>query len=95
VIVPCFIAVPFLFQYSVHRRPVDLQRARSLGRPQPVNAVAYALLRARKIVSGLKAAGLTEEERYAVADHVVSQLKQHDDPWELSEEAKPGRGPTT
>jgi hypothetical protein len=52
------------------------------------------LLRARKIVRGLKA-GLTEEERFAVADHVVSQLKQHGDPWELSEEAKPNRGPTT
>jgi hypothetical protein len=52
------------------------------------------LLRARKIVRGLKA-GLTEEERFAVADHVVSQLKQHGDPWHLSEEAKLSRGPTT
>jgi hypothetical protein len=57
-------------------------------------AVAFALIRARKIVRGLKA-GLTEAERYAVADQVVSQLKQHGDPWELSEEAKPTRGPTT
>ena len=57
-------------------------------------AIAYALLRARKIVRGLKQ-GLTEEERFAVADHVVTQLKQHGDPWELSEEAKPNRGPTT
>ena len=57
-------------------------------------AIAYALLRARKIVRGLKA-GLTEAERFAVTDHVVSQLKQHGDPWELSEEAKPSRGPTT
>ena len=56
-------------------------------------AIAYALLRARKIVRGLKA-GLTEEERFAVADHVVSQLKQHGDPWELSE-AEPNRGLTT
>jgi hypothetical protein len=31
----------------------------------------------------------------AVADHVVSQLKQHGDPWKLLEEAKPTRGPTT
>ena len=38
---------------------------------------------------------LTEEERFAVADHVVSQLQQHGDPWELSEEAKPNSGPTT
>jgi hypothetical protein len=57
-------------------------------------AIAYALLRARKIVRGLKQ-GLTEEERHAVADHVVSQLQQHGDPWELSDEAKPRRGPTT
>jgi len=32
-----------------------------------------------KIVRGLKEA-LTENERYAVADHVVSQLKEHGDP---------------
>ena len=31
-------------------------------------AIAYALIRARKVVRGLKH-GLTEEERYAVADH--------------------------
>jgi hypothetical protein len=31
----------------------------------------------------------------AVADHVVSLLKQHGDPWKLSEEAKPTLGPTT
>ncbi len=57
-------------------------------------AIAYTLMRARKIVRGLKQ-GLTEEERYAVADHVVAQLKQHGDPWELTEEAKPGRPPST
>jgi len=50
-------------------------------------AIAYALLRARKIIRGFKE-GLTEDERFAVADHVVSQLKQHGDPWELSEETK-------
>jgi hypothetical protein len=38
-------------------------------------AVAFALMRARKIVRGLKV-GLTEDERYAVADHVVYQLKK-------------------
>ena len=57
-------------------------------------AIAYALRRARKIVRGLRQ-GLTEDERYAVADHVVAQLKEHGDPWRLSDEAKPGRGPTT
>jgi hypothetical protein len=38
---------------------------------------------------------LTEEERYAVADHVVSQLKERGDPWKLSEKAKATQGPTT
>jgi hypothetical protein len=51
-------------------------------------------MRARKIVRGLKN-GLTEEERYAVADHVVEQLKQRGDPWDLNDEAKPGSAPTT
>jgi hypothetical protein len=37
-------------------------------------AIAFALMRARKIVRGLKE-GLTEAERYAVADQVISQLK--------------------
>jgi len=55
---------------------------------------AIALIRARKVVRGLKH-GLTEKERYAVADEVVSQLRQHGDPWELSEEARPRSGPTT
>ena len=36
-------------------------------------AIAFALRRSRKIVPGLK---LTEEERYAVADHAVAQLKE-------------------
>lgn len=57
-------------------------------------AIAFALQRARKIVRGLKE-GLTEAERYAVADQVVSQLKEHGDPWGLSEEARPKGGPTT
>jgi hypothetical protein len=42
--------------------------------------LAYALIRASKIVRGLRQA-LTEGERYAVADHVVAQLKAHGDPW--------------
>ncbi len=64
-------------------------------------AIAYALIRARKIAPGLKD-GLTEAERYAVADHVVRQLKERgdpwrldnpwrlDDPWRLDEQAKSG-----
>ena len=42
-------------------------------------AIAFALRRARKIIRGLKD-GLTEEERYAVADHVVAQLRERGDP---------------
>ncbi len=50
--------------------------------------------RAAKIVRGLRQ-GLSEDERYAVADHVVSQLKERGDPWHLGDEAKAARGPTT
>jgi hypothetical protein len=57
-------------------------------------AVAFALRRSRKIIRGLKE-GLTEGERYAVADHVVAQLKERGDPWRLNEEAKPAPPPTT
>ncbi len=46
----------------------------------PKHAVAFALMRARKIVRGAKA-GLTEQDRYAIADHVVDQLMQRGDPW--------------
>jgi hypothetical protein len=48
-------------------------------------AIAFALTRARKLVRGLRQ-GLTEDERYVVADDVVHQLKQRGDPWRLSEE---------
>ena len=50
------------------------------------DAIAFALMRSRKIIRGLKE-GLTEEERYAVADHAVAQLKERGDPWRLNEEA--------
>jgi hypothetical protein len=53
--------------------------------------IAFALSRASKIVRGLRQ-GLSEGERYAVADHVVRQLKERGDPWQLNEEqptAKP------
>jgi hypothetical protein len=56
--------------------------------------IAFALRRAAKIVRGLRQ-GLTEPERYAVADHVVEQLKEHGDPWQLSEEARPRPGHST
>lgn len=57
-------------------------------------AIAYALMRARKVVRGLKD-GLSEAERYAAADHVVAQLKERGDPWQLDDEAKPRSAPTT
>jgi hypothetical protein len=34
----------------------------------------------------------SENKRYAVADHVISQLKEHGDPWKLCEEARPKGG---
>jgi hypothetical protein len=46
------------------------------------------------IVRGLRQ-GLTEDERHAVADHVVSQLRERGDPWRLDDEAKKGSAPTT
>ena len=51
-------------------------------------------MKARKIIRGLKES-LTEAERYAVADHVVAQLKKRGIPWGLSKEAKGARGHTT
>jgi len=47
--------------------------------------LAFALRRAVKIVRGLRQ-GLTEAERYAIADHVVAQLQEHGDPWGLTKE---------
>jgi hypothetical protein len=47
-------------------------------------AIAFALRGARKLVRGLRQ-GLSEEERYRVADDVVQRLQQHGDPWRLNE----------
>jgi hypothetical protein len=49
------------------------------------DAISFALIRARKVVRGLKQ-GLTNEERRAVADGTVYELKKHGDPWKLDEE---------
>jgi hypothetical protein len=57
-------------------------------------AIAYALMRSRKIIRGLKE-GLTEGERYVVADHVVAQLKDHGDPWRLNEDQPTAKPPST
>ncbi len=56
--------------------------------------LAFALTRAAKVVRGLRQ-GLTEDERHAVAEHVVSQLKEGGDRWRLADEAPPERGPAT
>ena len=39
-------------------------------------AIAFALMRARKLVRGLRQ-GLSEDERYLIADDVVHRLQQH------------------
>jgi hypothetical protein len=57
-------------------------------------ALAFALQRSRKIVRGLKQ-GLSEDERFAVADHTVAQLKERGDQWRLNEEAKAAPPPST
>jgi len=54
-------------------------------------AIAFALMRARKLVRGLRQ-GLSEDERYLVADDVVHRLQQHGDPWRLSEEMPEATG---
>ena len=56
--------------------------------------IAFALRRSRKIIRGLKE-GLTEEERYAVADHAVAQLKERGDPWRLNKEAPTAKPSST
>jgi hypothetical protein len=50
-----------------------------------VCAEAGAKARARKLVRGLRQA-LTEDERFQIAHDVVHQLRQHGDPWALSQE---------
>jgi hypothetical protein len=59
-------------------------------------ALAFALMRARKLVRGLRQ-GLNEDERYLIADDVVHRLQQHGDPWDLSRELPPmtGKGYST
>lgn len=47
-------------------------------------SIAYALMRAREVVRGLRQ-GLTEQERYEVADAAARYIEAHGDPWRLSE----------
>ena len=55
-------------------------------------AIAFALRRSAEVVRGLKE-GLNEDERYAVADHAVAQLKERGDPWRLNEESPTAKPP--
>jgi hypothetical protein len=48
-------------------------------------------MRARKLVRGLRQ-GLSEEERFLVADDVVHQLQKYGDPWALSQELPTSTG---
>jgi hypothetical protein len=59
-------------------------------------AIAFALMWARKLVRGLRQ-GLSEHERFLIADDVVHRLQQHGDPWDLSRELPPmtGKGYST
>jgi hypothetical protein len=59
-------------------------------------AITFALTQARKFVRGLRQ-GLTEDERFLVADDVVQRLQAHGDPWRLSEElpSETGKGHST
>ena len=48
-------------------------------------AIAFALIRARKLARGLRQ-GLSDDERYQIADDVAHRLQQHGDTWGLSQE---------
>jgi hypothetical protein len=49
--------------------------------------IAFALKGAVRVVRGLWK-GLTDEERYAVAEDAVKGLKEHGDPWLLNEDLR-------
>ena len=59
-------------------------------------AIAFALKHARKQIRGLWF-GLQEEERFAVAETVVEELRKRGDHWKLDEElpSMTGKGTTT
>jgi hypothetical protein len=58
--------------------------------------IAFALRGAQEFVRGVRQ-GLSEEERFRVADDVVLRLQEHGDPWRLSEDPPPlpGKGFST
>jgi hypothetical protein len=64
-------------------------------RREIMNRGCRALRGARKLARGLRQ-GLSEAERYRVADDVVHRLQQNGDPWRLSEDLPPpGKGHST
>jgi hypothetical protein len=53
------------------------------------HCISYALMRARKVVRGLSLS-LTKDERKAIAQAAVNELRRQGDKWRLDEElAKP------
>ena len=65
--------VPCMFYWRAMRSRADVLRF----------AIASALMKALKIAWGLRQ-GLTERERYAVADDVVRRLQERGDFWKRS-----------
>ena len=60
---------------------------------QLVFALAYAL---RGMRPNSRAAALSEEDRYAIAELVVARLREHGDPWRLDDALPPFfHGPPT
>jgi hypothetical protein len=55
------------------------------------HSISYALIRARKVVKGLSL-GLTQDERQAVAQRAVEELRRHGDQWKLEGELPNGVG---
>jgi hypothetical protein len=51
------------------------------------HAIAFALSNAVKVVRGLRQ-GLTPENKYAVAQRAVEEMKKYGDPWRLNDEVK-------
>ena len=80
--------------HGIGARRLDYSVKLSRSRARITTAAVMSVVFWRKIVRGLKE-GLTEDERYAVADHTVTQLKERGDPWRLNEEAPAAKPPST
>ncbi len=86
-------AHPLTWAYS-RKSPPNLassrRRSPDAGHLSRTSIADYA--RAKKIVRGLSQ-GLTEDERHAVADRTVEELKRYGDPWRLNDDEPPWTGP--